>query len=97
VGATVVDGTITWRVRDKPGVTSPGAVMGVGVLVREVGQGSPTQGAVHIAGNQLTSVAGIGLSLVRNVGLIVEGNSFNNIVVAISCQGNRIPIVRDNV
>jgi hypothetical protein len=68
-----------------------------GMKVHEVGQGSQTAGAVHIAGNQFADVGQIGLDLVRNVGLIVEGNSFSNIEVAIACRGNRVPIIRDNV
>jgi hypothetical protein len=86
------------------GASSAAQILTEVISVESVGQGLGQQStyttgvsSVRIQGNTIRSVGGIGIHAIGNIGLIVTGNVFNAITTPISLQGNRLPVICNNL
>jgi hypothetical protein len=96
-GATVVDGSVTWICRGLGDATLPDLILTQAVFITDVGVGASTYGNAAIVGNQINNVGANGITAQRNVGLLIQGNTFTNVVTAIGLTENRLPVIRGNI
>lgn len=91
-GATITDGTVVWRCRTEVGATNPSLVLTTAISVKDVGEDVVEFGALRITGNMIRNVGGTGILAQNCIAPVIEGNTFSNVVTAVSLTGNRMPL-----